>query len=133
MTLDKRGRILGVNPAFESMFGYEAQEVISREIGAVFQVDPENGHLLMRYTQRKTYIKWREDETTRQALSLLGDLFDSDSAHILNARLGPGEGLICNNVLHNRSGFTDSPEHTRIMLRARYYDRFKEYDHAKSE
>jgi hypothetical protein len=84
----------------------------------------------MRYTQRKTYIEWRGDETTQQALSLLGDLLDSDSDHILNTRLKPGEGLICNNVLHNRSGFTDSPEHTRIMLRARYYDRFNEYDHA---
>jgi len=39
VTLDKQGRILGVNPAFESMFGYEAHEVINREIGAVFQLD----------------------------------------------------------------------------------------------
>ena len=67
---------------------------------------------------------------TRQALSLLGDLLSSDSDHILNMRLKPGEGLICNNVLHNRSGFSDSQAHTRIMLRARYYDRFKEYTHA---
>ena len=96
----------------------------------VFQIDPDNGNLLMRYTQRKTHIEWREDDMTRQALSLLGDLLSSDSDHILNARLKPGEGLICNNVLHNRSGFSDSPAHTRIMLRARYYDRFKEYTHA---
>jgi len=96
----------------------------------VFQIDPENGNLLMRYTQRKTHIQWREDDMTRQALSLLGDLLSSDSDHILNARLKPGEGLICNNVLHNRSGFSDSQAHTRIMLRARYYDRFKEYTHA---
>ena len=96
----------------------------------VFQLDPTNGNLLMRYTQRKTHIQWRHDETTRAALSLLGDLLASDSAHILGKRLAPGEGLICNNVLHNRSGFTDTAEHTRIMLRARYYDRFKEYAHA---
>lgn len=96
----------------------------------VFQIDPENGNLLMRYTQRKTHIQWREDDMTRQALSLLGDLLSSDSDHILNARLKPGEGLICNNVLHNRSGFSDSPAHTRVMLRARYYDRFEEYTHA---
>ena len=96
----------------------------------VFQVDPLNGNLLMRFTQRKTHIQWRQDATTQEALSLLGDLLASDSAPILKHRLGPGEGLVCNNVLHNRSGFTDSAEHARVMLRARYYDRFKEYTHA---
>jgi alpha-ketoglutarate-dependent taurine dioxygenase len=99
----------------------------------VFQIDPQSGNLLMRYTQRKTNINWRDDEPTRQALSLLGDLLASGSDHILKRRLNPGEGLICNNALHNRSGFTDSPAHTRIMLRARYYDRFKEYSDAKSQ
>ena len=103
------------------------------QISPVFQVDSETDNLLMRYTQRKTHIQWRDDEITRQALSLLGDLLASDSDHILKKRLKPGEGLICNNVLHNRSGFSDSPAHTRVMLRARYYDRFKEYSDAKSQ
>jgi alpha-ketoglutarate-dependent taurine dioxygenase len=93
----------------------------------VFQVDPVSGRLLMRYTRRKTHIQWRDDEPTQTALSLLGDLLDSDSDHILRVKLNPGEGLICNNVLHNRSAFTDDPGHPRIMLRARYYDRFREY------
>lgn len=92
----------------------------------VFQVDPQTDHLLMRYTRRKTHINWRQDADTQTALSLLGDLLDSDSAHILQFKLSPGEGLICNNVLHNRSAFNDDPEHPRIMLRARYYDRFRE-------
>ena len=35
--------------------------------------------------------------------------------------LQSGQGLICNNVLHTRSGFeTDSP---RLLYRARYFDR----------
>jgi hypothetical protein len=34
-------------------------------------------------------------------------------------------GLICNNVLHTRSGFTDSPEHRRLLYRGRYYDRLQ--------
>ena len=96
----------------------------------VFQIDQESGHLLMRYTQRKTHILWRQDKDTQTALSLLGDLLASDSGHILNVRLNPGEGVICNNVLHNRSSFTDNPEHPRVMLRARYYDRFKEFSYA---
>jgi len=96
----------------------------------VFQVDPSSGHLLMRYTQRKTHIQWHQDDNTRQALSLLGDLLASDSDHILNVRLNPGEGLISNNTLHNRSAFTDNPKQPRIMLRARYYDRFRKYSNA---
>ena len=93
----------------------------------VFQIDPLTGKLLMRYTQRKTHIHWQQDTATQEALSLLGDLLDSNAAHMLNVRLNPGEGLLCNNVLHNRSAFNDSPEQPRIMLRARYYDRFREY------
>lgn len=96
----------------------------------VFQIDPQSGQLLMRYTRRKTHINWKQDQDTQTALSLLGDLLDSDSAHILQFKLGPGVGLICNNVLHNRSAFNDDPEHPRIMLRARYYDRFRELDNA---
>lgn len=96
----------------------------------VFQIDPASGDLLMRYTQRKTHIQWREDDRTQKALSLLGGLLAGDSDHILNVRLNPGEGLICNNVLHNRSAFTDNPEQPRTLLRARYYDRFRESTYA---
>lgn len=89
----------------------------------VFHRDPLTGALLMRYTQRKTYIEWKDDKLTSEALSLLGDLLAGDTDPILRVRLNPGEGLFNNNVLHNRSAFTDSPEKTRVMFRARYYDR----------
>jgi alpha-ketoglutarate-dependent taurine dioxygenase len=45
--------------------------------------------------------------------------------HILTARLAPGMGLICNNVLHTRSGFSDSPDRRRLLYRGRYYDRLR--------
>ncbi len=77
----------------------------------------------MRYTQRKTYIQWQQDTLTQEALSLLGDLLNSNTDSILRLRLNRGDGLICNNVLHNRSAFTDSAESPRVMYRARYYDR----------
>jgi hypothetical protein len=32
-------------------------------------------------------------------------------------------GLLCNNVLHDRSGFTDNPATPRLLYRARYHDR----------
>jgi hypothetical protein len=32
-------------------------------------------------------------------------------------------GLVCNNVLHDRSGFRDGATRKRLVYRARYYDR----------
>ena len=89
----------------------------------VFSIDSDTGMLHMRYTQRKKYIGWKADKLTRRALSLLQDLLNSDSDSILNIRLNPGEGLISNNVLHNRSAFSDLGKKKRVMLRARYHDR----------
>jgi hypothetical protein len=39
--------------------------------------------------------------------------------------LQAGEGLLCNNVLHNRTAFKDSddPTQTRLLYRGRYFDR----------
>jgi hypothetical protein len=34
--------------------------------------------------------------------------------------MNANQGLICNNVLHNRSAFVDDPEHPRLLLRGRY-------------
>ena len=39
--------------------------------------------------------------------------------------LKPGMGLLCNNVLHDRSGFVDDPGHPRLIYRARYHDRIR--------
>jgi hypothetical protein len=32
-------------------------------------------------------------------------------------------GLVCHNVLHDRSAFDDDPARPRLLLRARYLDR----------
>ncbi len=32
-------------------------------------------------------------------------------------------GLVCNNVLHDRAAFTETPQHKRLYYRARYYER----------
>jgi hypothetical protein len=37
--------------------------------------------------------------------------------------LEPGMGVLCNNVLHERSGFVDDVAAPRLLYRARYYDR----------
>lgn len=99
------------------------KQVRPAQHSAVFSIDQQTGALLMRYTQRKTYIQWKDDPLARQALTYLGELFTHDAAPILSHRIKPGEGLICNNVLHNRSAFENSAEQQRVMYRARYYDR----------
>ena len=90
--------------------------------GPVFAIDPDAGFLVMRYTARTRSIVWRADAVTQAAVKTLADILAS-SEYILTARLTPGMGLVCNNVLHTRSGFTDSPEHRRLLYRGRYYDR----------
>ena len=92
--------------------------------GPVFSNDPAQGFLYMRYTARTRSIVWKEDATTQAAVKALADIL-AGSEYILTARLQPGMGLICNNVLHTRSAFTDSPEHRRLLYRGRYYDRLR--------
>jgi alpha-ketoglutarate-dependent taurine dioxygenase len=90
--------------------------------GPVFAVDPVQGFLYMRYTARTRSIVWKDDAATQAAVKALADIL-ANSQYILTARLRPGMGLICNNVLHTRSGFSDSPDHRRLLYRGRYYDR----------
>lgn len=93
-------------------------------VGPVFSILPNNGALHMRYTARKRNIEWKQDPVTQAALARLEALLESDSPYIFHALLKPGMGLICNNVLHTRDGFTDLPDHPkRLIYRARYLDR----------
>jgi alpha-ketoglutarate-dependent taurine dioxygenase len=97
--------------------------------GPVFSVDPAQGFLYMRYTARTRSIVWKDDPATQAAVKTLTDIL-AGSEYILSARLRPGMGLICNNVLHTRSAFSDSPEHRRLLYRGRYYDRLTFPAHA---
>ncbi len=92
--------------------------------GPVFAIDPEQGFLTMRYTARTRSIVWKADATTQAAVKALTDIL-ATSEYILNAHLLPGMGLICNNILHTRSAFTDAPSHRRLLYRGRYYDRLR--------
>ncbi|MBI4755833.1 MAG: TauD/TfdA family dioxygenase [Betaproteobacteria bacterium] len=90
--------------------------------GPVFSVDAA-GFLHMRYTARTVSIAWKQDEATRAAVGALEGILSGANPCALRARLLPGMGLVCNNVLHDRSGFEDSPAHRRLLYRARYFDR----------
>jgi alpha-ketoglutarate-dependent taurine dioxygenase len=90
--------------------------------GPVFSVDAD-GFLHMRYTARTVSIAWRDDPLTRTALVALTRILATPTPWTLHGRLEPGMGLVCNNVLHDRSGFTETAEKRRLLYRARYYER----------
>jgi len=49
-------------------------------------------------------------------------LLNENNPYVISYRMQAGEGIIANNVLHNRTAFTDGEE-KRLLYRARYYDR----------
>lgn len=104
-------------PADEAADGKTREE----NTGPVFALDPDTGALAMRYTARKRHIRWRQDAATQAAVRALEAVLRDDPL-ILRAKLGPGEGIICNNVLHDRTGFEDDPESGRLLLRIRSFD-----------
>ena len=90
--------------------------------GPVFSVDPGSGTLHMRYTARTRSVQWKDDPLTREASAYLLQLLER-SDDVFRLRLSPGMGLVCNNVLHDRSEFVDDPQSPRMLFRARYLDR----------
>ena len=90
------------------------------QTGPVFSTDA--GALHMRYTARTRSIEWKDDAPVREAAARLERMLAGPSPFIHRVTLQPGMGLLCNNVLHNRSAFTDDPARPRLIYRARYYD-----------
>lgn len=95
------------------------------QTGPVFIVKPQvgskAGRLHMRFSARKRNIIWRDTEDTAAAVDMINRLL-ADEENVFKVALKAGQGIICNNVLHNRSGFIDTEQQKRLMYRARYYD-----------
>ncbi len=100
-------------------------EIRAAQSGPVFSVDSATGTLHMRYTARTRSIVWKQGTITGQAVDFLQDLLTRGSPYCFTHRLAAGQGLFCNNVLHNRTGFTDDVDKgmRRLLYRARYFDR----------
>jgi hypothetical protein len=94
----------------------------AEESGPVFSINAD-GDLHMRYTVRANNVIWSENQLTQEALSYLKYILGSRSNYIFSGLLEPGMGLLSNNVLHNRTAFTDDKIHKRHIYRARYYNR----------
>ena len=91
--------------------------------GPVFAIYPD-GHLHMRYTDRTRSIEWRDDPLLEAAVGYMKDVLKTPSPWHFSGKLEAGQGLISNNVLHTRSGFSDQAHH-RLLYRARYFDRIQ--------
>ncbi len=91
------------------------------QTGPVFSTAAD-GRLHMRYTARTRSIAWKDDAATQAAVAALRGVL-ATSPFVLQLRLEPGMGLVCNNVLHDRAAFVDDPQAPRLLYRARYLDR----------
>ena len=100
----------------------DGKEIRSVCTGPVFSVFPD-GNLHMRYTARTRSIEWKDNDVTYTAVRCLEEFLGSDSPYVYRATLQPGQGLVSNNVLHDRSGFEDTGESKRLLYRLRYYQR----------
>ncbi|MFZ1387640.1 MAG: TauD/TfdA family dioxygenase [Thiolinea sp.] len=94
------------------------------QTGPVFSFNPD-GSLHMRYSARQKNVIWRDDANTQAAAQFLLNLWEHASPYQLSYTLQAGEGLLCNNVLHCRTGFVDAnePEKKRLLYRGRYLER----------
>lgn len=102
-------------------------EIRPARVGPVFSVDPSSGALHMRYSARKINVEWRDDAATRDAVAFLNAFLGREGADVMHWRLEAGQGYVGNNVLHNRTAFTDGqdPDSGRLVYRARYFDRIE--------
>lgn len=98
--------------------------------GPVFWYDSRSGALRMRYSARKKNIRWRDDAVTSAARERLTELLEEEGGHVLRFKLRPGQGLISNNVLHNRTAYEDTATQTRLLYRARFFDSISDSEKA---
>lgn len=125
-------KLRDINPDFiRALSAHDAMTIPERidehgvaraaQTGPVFSYG--SGELHMRYTARTRSIEWKQDDATLAAVTQLELLLAAESPHIHRLTLEGGMGLICNNVLHDRSAFSDDPARPRLLYRARYLDR----------
>ncbi len=103
--------------------GVERRPAMCGPVFALFG-NAQHPALHLRYTARTVSIAWRDDAATRAAVARLETLLEDPVEDAFEHRLGPGEGILCNNVLHSRSAFSDhGVDGRRLLYRARFYER----------
>ena len=102
-------------------------QIRGAQSGPVFSLDALTNSLHMRYSARTRNIEWKDNSLTQEAVACMSQLLNTNNPYVITYRMQAGEGIIANNVLHNRTAFTDSdlPEKKRLLFRARSYDRVR--------
>lgn len=92
--------------------------------GPVFFTNPDDGSLNMRYTARSRSIQWKACDRVSAAVKRINANLEQSDA-VLDYGLSPGEGVICNNLLHARSAFSNCsiPQQQRLLYRVRSHNR----------
>jgi len=100
-------------------------EIRGAQSGPVFSMDALSDSLHMRYSARTRNIEWKNDARVQGAVECMKALLNVNNPYVITYRMRAGEGIIANNVLHNRTAFTDAEvdAEKRLLYRARYYDR----------
>jgi len=121
--------VLTIPPNIEN-----GKEIRGAQSGPVFSLDPLSNTLHMRFSARTRNIEWKNDTQTTEAVDCMKGLLSDNNPYVITYRMQAGEGIIANNVLHNRTEFTDSEieEQKRLLYRARYYDRVNKVVSRKS-
>jgi hypothetical protein len=99
----------------------EAGRVRAENRGPVFFLN-DSGALSLRYTARKKNVIWRDD-ATREAAATLFSLIQSEPL-VRREKLRPSQGLLCNNVLHDRAAFSNGAA-SRLLCRVRFHTRIE--------
>ncbi len=93
-------------------------------VGPVFYADPGSGRLQMRYTARTRSVSWRDNPATQAAEACLRDILARDDPLMVQVALKAGQGILNNNILHDRTDFQDSPgTEGRLVARVRFHNR----------
>lgn len=98
----------------------DGQEIRAAVSGPVFSLDGDD-NLHMRYTARTRSIEWLNDPLVLEARDALQEILKSNTQYHFEGTLQAGQGLLCNNVLHTRTGFEVNSD--RLLYRGRYFDR----------
>lgn len=96
-------------------------------VGPVFFADADTGEMQMRYTARTRSIEWRDDSLTQEAVAYLRHVLEMPDPMTIFLKFGAGQGVLCNNVLHDRTGFDAQAQaySQRTVYRVRFNNRVK--------
>lgn len=97
---------------------------------AAFESDPSAGTPSNRPLFAPTNVAtpaWADDPLTQEAVAALRDILEKPDPLTRSVRFGAGQGVLCNNVLHERteSDVSRSEPSKRTVYRVRFSNRVK--------